>query len=148
MKISNNFTLAELEHTNQNVINKADIKAVINLSALVWNVLQPIRDKFKQPIIINSGYRSKELNKIVSKKDESQHTRGEAADITSNDNLKLFYLILFNTDFDQLIMYDSGNTQPIFLHVSYKITGNRNQVLKAEKTKTGTKYTTFNYYKK
>lgn len=148
MNISNNFTLQELEHTNQNVINKADIQAVINLSALVWNVLQPVRDKFKQPITINSGYRSKELNKIVGGKDDSQHRKGEAVDITSNDNLKLFYLIFFNTDFDQLIMYDSGTTQPVFLHVSYRITGNRNQVLIAEKTKNGTTYTTFNYKKK
>ncbi|MCY3591638.1 MAG: D-Ala-D-Ala carboxypeptidase family metallohydrolase [Acidobacteria bacterium] len=48
---------------------------------LAVNTLQPLRDLFGWPILVNSGYRCMELNRRVSGVSGSQHCRGEAADI-------------------------------------------------------------------
>ncbi|MCY3928968.1 MAG: D-Ala-D-Ala carboxypeptidase family metallohydrolase [Acidobacteria bacterium] len=48
---------------------------------LVINTLQPLRNLFGWPIVVNSGYRCTELNRRVGGASRSQHCRGEAADI-------------------------------------------------------------------
>ena len=96
-----------------------------NVKALVREVLDPVREKLGIPIVVNSGYRCEKHNKDVGGVRNSQHLRGEAADIHCADNEKLKQLIIENGKFDQLITY------PTFLHVSYKRTGgNRHQRLK------------------
>ena len=52
------------------------------LRQLAEDILQPIRDAWKSPIIVNSGYRSEAVNKAVGGVSNSQHRLGEAADIT------------------------------------------------------------------
>ena len=96
-----------------------------NVKALVREVLDPVREKLGRPIVVNSGYRCEKHNKDVGGVRNSQHLRGEAADIHCEDNERLKQLIIENGKFDQLITY------PTFLHVSYKRTGgNRHQRLK------------------
>ena len=96
-----------------------------NVKALVSVVLDPVREKLGMPIVVNSGYRCEKHNKAVGGVKNSQHLRGEAADIHCQDNERLKQLIIENGKFDQLITY------PTFLHVSYKRTGgNRHQRLK------------------
>ena len=96
-----------------------------NVKALVSEVLDPVREKLGMPIVVNSGYRCEKHNKDVGGVRNSQHLRGEAADIHCQDNERLKQLIIENGKFDQLITY------PTFLHVSYKRTGgNRHQRLK------------------
>ena len=96
-----------------------------NVKALVSEVLDPVREKLGMPIVVNSGYRCERHNKDVGGVRNSQHLRGEAADIHCEDNERLKQLIIENGKFDQLITY------PTFLHVSYKRTGgNRHQRLK------------------
>ena len=96
-----------------------------NVKALVREVLDPVRERLGMPIVVNSGYRCEKHNKDVGGVRNSQHLRGEAADIHCQDNEKLKQLIIENGKFDQLITY------PTFLHVSYKRTGgNRHQRLK------------------
>lgn len=70
-----------------------------NIRLLVEHLLDPIRQKFKAPIYINSGYRSPELNALVNGAPYSDHLRGLAADIrtgpnTRDDNRRLFHLIV------------------------------------------------------
>ena len=99
----------------------------INLFAIRENVLNPLREKFGKPIRITSGFRSLELNKAVGGKPTSQHTKGEAVDITAinkSDNKELFELCK-TLDFDQLI--DESNLT--WIHISYKVP-NRKQILK------------------
>ena len=86
MKLSENFTLEELIHSNtaermgiDNV--PKDEKVVENLRSLCLEVLQPLRDYVGAPVHINSGYRCPELNMTVGGVKNSQHCRGEAADI-------------------------------------------------------------------
>ena len=96
-----------------------------NVKALVSEVLDPVREKLGMPIVVNSGYRCERHNKDVGGVKNSQHLKGEAADIHCQDNERLKQLIIENGKFDQLITY------PTFLHVSYKRTGgNRHQRLK------------------
>ena len=109
---------------------KCEMPAVAeaNIVALVENVLDPAREKFGKPIIVNSGYRCPKHNAAVGGVANSQHTRGEAADITSADNEQLAKIIEENGRFDQLICYPCQSYR--FLHVSYKRQGgNRHQVL-------------------
>lgn len=96
-----------------------------NTRALVANVLDPAREKLGMAITVNSGYRCREHNLKVGGAVKSQHTAGEAADITCADNAALEKIIREQGRFDQLIIY------PTFLHVSYKRYGpNRHQVLR------------------
>lgn len=62
------------------------------LTALVDNVLDPLREAWGAPIIVTSGYRSPALNKAVKGSATSQHVKGQAADITCADNKALFNL--------------------------------------------------------
>ena len=66
------------------------------LRQLAEDILQPIRDAWRSPIIVNSGFRSEEVNRIVGGVKNSQHRLGEAADITIGSkerNKKLFNFI-------------------------------------------------------
>lgn len=66
------------------------------LRKLAQEILQPIRDAWRSPIIINSAFRSEAVNKAVGGVKNSQHRLGEAADITiggKERNRKLFNFI-------------------------------------------------------
>lgn len=66
-------------------------------------------------ININSGYRCKELNNIVSKNKTSHHLLGYAADIKSSNLIGLLELLKGRiNEIDQLIYYKKKN----FIHVS------------------------------
>ena len=88
-----------------------------NLQALVEHVLDPARERLGMPITVNSGYRCPTHNAKVGGVKNSQHLKGEAADITCADNKRLAEIIEQLGNFDQLIVY------PTFLHVSYKRQG-------------------------
>lgn len=108
-----------------------DARATIerNINLLVDNVLDPIRDKFCAPVIITSGYRCPQVNKLVGGVANSQHMSGCAADFHVQGFTPLMmhqvFLYIFNTlEFDQLIFYRRKN----FIHVSYVENSNRHEV--------------------
>ena len=99
-----------------------------NINLLVDNVLDPIRDKFCAPVIITSGYRCPQVNKLVGGANNSQHMSGCAADFHIKGFTYLMmhqvFLNIYDTmDFDQLIYYRSKN----IIHVSYVENGNRHE---------------------
>ena len=99
--------------------------AKANVEGLVKEVLDPVREAYGKPIVVNSGYRCPKHNAEVGGVAGSQHLRGEAADIHGEDNLAIARLIVANGLWDQLILY------PGFVHVSWKRGGgNRHQILK------------------
>lgn len=104
-----------------------------NVKALVENVLDPLREAYGQPIRVNSGYRCAKHNLAVGGAANSQHLRGEAADIApvnggAAELQRLAALIRQHGRWDQLIIY------PTFIHVSWKRFGpNRMQVLRKTK---------------
>ena len=94
------------------------------------NVLDPLREKYGKPIKVNSGYRCPKHNLAVGGATQSQHMKGEAADIAPMDGdarelERLVEIIKQNGKWDQMIVY------PTFVHVSWKRFGpNRKQTLR------------------
>lgn len=127
------FTVKELSHSDtalaKGIDNFPTAEAISNLTKLVDNVLDPLREKYGKPIKVSSGYRSAMLNRSVNGATSSQHRLGEAADITvgsKEENKKLFEIIKNELLFDQLI--DEKNFS--WVHVSFREGRNRKQVLK------------------
>ena len=71
----------------RHIENVPSAEAVRNLELLTKNVLDPLREAWGGPIIINSGYRSKELNEAVGGAAHSYHMLGMAADIRPQNGL-------------------------------------------------------------
>lgn len=117
------FTIEELCKSSvaiqKNIDNSPNSEIVKNLELLIYNILDPLREKYEKPIFVNSGYRSPALNKALKGAKKSQHMLGLAADITAGSTIKnkqLFNLIQdLDLPFDQLI--DEKNYQ--WIHVSY-----------------------------
>lgn len=128
------FSIAELTKSSTAIkkkINNTPTKEVENnLNQLIDNILDPLREAWGQPIIVDSGYRCEALNKAVGGAAHSQHKLGQAADIhtksdSKEDNKKLFELIKqLKLPFDQLINEYNYN----WIHVSYS-PRNRRQIL-------------------
>lgn len=130
--MSSYFTLSELTRSDvavaRGIDNTPTPQAQERLQVLIEKLLDPLRKLWGAPITVNSGYRSPLLNKAVRGASNSQHLRGEAADISAGSpaaNRKLFDLLRSsNLSFDQLI--DERNYT--WIHVSW-CGSNRRQVL-------------------
>ena len=86
-------------------------------------------------LIISSGYRSPALNAAVgSHSNNSQHTKGEAADLQVNDPKHLFNYILRNVPYDQMIYESYGGKR--WVHTSYVEEGRRASHLATDNGKT------------
>ena len=158
MRLTKNFTLQELIYSStalrRNIDNTPTKEGIIKLRLLATSLLQPLRNEVGS-IRITSGYRSPELSEVIGSSSNSQHCRYEAIDCQyvkrgSMDNLKIYKaLIDLDLDFDQCIL-EFGNpapterldtTHPAWIHLSWKISDNRKQVLVAYKDKNNkTKY--------
>lgn len=64
----------------------------VKVSQELLDKLQIIRDEINLPITVTSGYRCEKHNKAVGGKENSQHLKGNAADITCSDLEKLYSL--------------------------------------------------------
>jgi hypothetical protein len=82
MKLSTNFSLEELTHTDhreiENIPNDREINNLKRLAELLEQVKTALGGK---PVMVNSAFRCKALNDAVGSKDTSQHRVGCAADI-------------------------------------------------------------------
>ncbi len=118
------FTIAELCRSEKadrlGIDNRCKKEHVANMTALVDNVLDPLREAYGKPIVVSSGFRCPALNKAVGGSATSDHMNGMAADITvgsPKENRRLFNLIQeLGLPFDQLI--DEKNFS--WVHVSYR----------------------------
>ena len=117
------FTIAELTRSTtaqlRGIDNTPSQQVINNLTALVNNVLDPLRQAWGAPIHVNSGYRCPALNKAVGGAPASQHMLGEAADITAGSKVKnqhLYKLLRqLNLPVDQAINEHDFS----WIHVSY-----------------------------
>jgi hypothetical protein len=82
INLSVHFTLDELTHTDHrefdNTPNASETANLIRLAGLLEDVKIALGGK---PILVNSAFRSKQVNDAVGSKDTSQHRIGCAADI-------------------------------------------------------------------
>ena len=116
MKITN-FTFKELIKTDTGLDNMPnDMNIIKNLCRLA-DFLQTIRNELHLPIIVTSGYRSKEVNEAVGCASSSYHVKGLAVDIKCSDMDKLLSVLHSHLmDIDQLGIYYS-NTKQEWYHI-------------------------------
>ena len=154
MKLSEHLDLSEVTRSEsakrKGISNMPTEAHIANFKLLAEKIFEPIRTHFRCPIIISSGYRSKELNAAIGGSLTSQHCQGEAIDIdmdgTANGvtNRMVFDYIKDNLNFDQLIYEFGDANNPDWVHVTYESTGNqRKQILKAIRVNGKTSYTNY-----
>lgn len=139
MKISEHLDLSELirsESAKRNGIsNMPTDEHIANFKVLAEKIFEPIRNNFRCPIIISSGYRSAELNKCIGGASSSQHCKGQAIDIdmdgtpngvTNND---IFHWVIANLQFTQLIAEYPIDKELSWVHIGYDANKLKNEVL-------------------
>ena len=107
MNLSPNFTLEELTHTDHrefdNTPNDEEMANLVRLANFLEDVKVVLGGK---PIIVNSAFRSSEVNRAVGSSDKSQHRHGCAADIRvpgMTPNEVVSAIIQAGLPFDQVI---------------------------------------------
>jgi hypothetical protein len=82
MNLSDHFTLEELTHTDhrqfENTPNASELANLVRLAGFLEKLKALLGNK---PVMINSAFRSKQVNDAVGSKDTSQHRIGCAADL-------------------------------------------------------------------
>ena len=134
--LSPHFSLGEMTKTSYhpqdgNIPSRVAIENMVNLCE---NWLEDLRFRANQPIVINSGYRSVEVNRLCGGATNSNHLTGCAVDIRCKDNKQAirYACILLDIadgkkqDFDELILEKRGTT--IWVHFAVKPRGNRRHV--------------------
>jgi zinc D-Ala-D-Ala carboxypeptidase len=146
MKLTENFSLAELTKSQvaerKGISNNPSSDQISNLKKLAESVLQPLRNHYESPVIVTSGYRSAELCIHIGSSIDSQHCKGQAADleIIGVSNYDVFKWIKHNLDYDQLILeFWKGEDEPNsgWIHVSYVGKKNRKESLRAFRDQEG-----------
>jgi hypothetical protein len=119
MKLSPNFNLQELTFSQiaarRGIDNTPPPKVKDNLERLAF-FLEQVRKLFNKPLLISSGYRSREVNEAVGGSKTSQHCEGCAADFNvkgMSPNAVVRAIVDANIPYDQVILeFDS------WIHIS------------------------------
>lgn len=111
------FSLEELTHTDKPLNNQPkSFGTIVNLLVLQY-FLDSLREKLDKPIIVNSAFRSSDVNEAVEGVTNSYHLQGLAADIRvpgmSPSDLIIFIRQHYSTIcFEELLKYGT------FVHVA------------------------------
>ena len=136
-KLSEHFTLGEMTKSGSHpeVYNIPSHEAIANMKRLCqW--LEVLRKRYNAPIIINSGYRSPQLNRKIGGVANSNHLTGCAVDIrvSGMEQLIRYAAILLDyaeeshQDFDELLI-EKNRYGAIWLHFAVRPSGNRRKIL-------------------
>lgn len=123
----------------KNIDNNPSKDVLKSMQLVADNIFQPIREHFCTPIYVSSFYRSDALNKAVNGSKNSSHIRGQAIDVDADvyngvTNADIFYYILENLSYDQLIWEYGDEDEPNWVHFSFVSKAeNRNETLIAKK---------------
>ena len=135
-KLSEHFSLGEFTKSGSHpeVYNVPSHEAIANLKRLcTW--LEVLRLRAGNPIRINSGYRSPQLNKKIGGAAKSNHLTGCAVDIRveNMEQLLRYAVILLDyadeskQEFDELLI-EKNRYGAIWLHFAVRPKGNRRKV--------------------
>ena len=124
--VTMHFTIEELYASSKakelGIDNKPSTQKMINLVYLAAYVLEPLRVAMNEPIKISSGYRCEKLNKAVGGVYNSQHLKGQAADLCIDGDIekgrRWFNYIKDHLLFDQLI-WEHNAAGVYWVHVSF-----------------------------
>lgn len=113
--------------------NDPPLWAIRNMEELIRRILDPLRESYGRPIIVNSGYRSVPVNNAIGGVITSQHLRGQAADIRGMDAEETMQIWQIardsNLPYDQLINeHPDQQGRPTWIHISWA-TKPRRQIL-------------------
>ena len=145
-KLSEHFTLGEFTKSSSHpeVYNIPSHEAIANLKR-VCGWLEVLRERAAspdpskrrgEPIIINSGYRSPQLNRAIGGVSNSNHLTGCAVDIRveNMEQLIRYAAILLDIsnethqDFDELLI-ERNRYGAIWLHFAVRPANNRRKIL-------------------
>ena len=134
--LSEHFVLGEMTKSNSHpeVYNIPSHEAIANLKR-VCGWLEILRSRAGGPILINSGYRSPQLNKKIGGVPTSNHLTGCAVDIRVADMEQLIryaailldYAEESHQQFDELLI-ERNRYGAIWLHFAVRPKGNRRKV--------------------
>jgi len=118
MMLSSNFSIKELIKSQtaerRDINNNPGADEIYNMKILAEKILQPVRDHYKIPFTVSSGYRCPELSIAIGSSKKSQHCKGQAADfeVPGISNWNLCHYIKDNLEYDQLILecFTGGNS--------------------------------------
>ncbi len=147
-KLSEHFTLCEMTKT-KHVTKDGNIPSRViieNLRRLCTDWLEELRRRYnllyggdsdkEKPIIINSAYRSPEVNRLAGGVASSNHLTGCAVDIRCNDKVQLLrYAVIlidiaeehqYSPDFDELIL--EARSTSLWIHFAARPSNNRRKI--------------------
>ena len=124
--VTMHFTIEELYASvtaeRLGINNKPTVQKMINLVYLASYVLEPLRVAMNEPVKISSGYRCEKLNDAVGGVYNSQHLKGQAADLCIDGDMakgrRWFNYIRDHLPFDQLI-WEHDKSDTYWIHVSF-----------------------------
>ena len=124
--VTMHFTIEEMYASAtakaKGIDNKPNVQQMINLVYLCAYVLEPLRVAMNEPVRISSGYRCEKLNKAVGGVYNSQHLKGQAADLCIDGDMakgrRWFNYIRDHLPFDQLI-WEHDKSDTYWIHVSF-----------------------------
>jgi len=154
MKVSDHVSYREIIRSStaqrRGIENAPNQLQLDQIRLLCFCVFEPLRKHFGVPIFISSCFRSQLLNHAIGGASSSQHMakRGAAMDLDADvfgqiTNHDIFYWLLENIEFDQLIWEFGDDKQPAWVHVSFNQGHNRKQVLQAYSDNGRTRYRSF-----
>ena len=144
VRLSPHFTLGEMTKSNSHpeVYNIPSHEAIANLKRLCgW--LEVLRERYnakygvgEEPIRINSGYRSPQLNRAIHGNANSNHMTGCACDIrVSGMEQALRYAVILmdyadesKQEFDELLI-ERNRYGAIWVHFAVRPSNNRRKIL-------------------
>ena len=106
MNLTENFSLEELTHTDHREFDNTPNDVELENLKRMAEFLEEVRALLGKPLLINSCYRSEQINNSVGSKSTSQHRVGCATDfrvngMTPNEVVKA--IIASDLNFDQII---------------------------------------------
>jgi hypothetical protein len=132
MKLSEHLSLKEVTYSATAIKHGINNEPVIGqlevLKEMACTVFEPCRKFCGGPLKVTSGYRGPELNKRIGGALSSDHCINDHAtaaldldcDVYKNStNADLFYYIMDNLPFKQLIWEFGDEDQPNWVHVSW-----------------------------